>query len=213
MAVFRPLRSLGLASLAVVAALPFSAACRPPTNTPSAAGEPWEVSGALRSNACAPGLDPIDPLVFGAEIRREGSLAYWRIGEQPWIGGTLDRTGRFHFTVRGDVELYPATHGTDPELDPGTPGCTVTMIETIDGTITDASPADAGTDVGADAAASNDAGTDVGPAEASATFTATNRIELVPQVGSDCSRALSSAGGPFPSLPCAAEYALTGARL
>jgi hypothetical protein len=210
MAALRLTRSCGVASLAVAFALPLSVACRAPQVAPPPDAEQWAVTGALRSNACAPGLDPIDPLTFGAEIRRDGSLAYWRIGEQPWVPGTLDRDGRFHFTVRSEVEIYPPSRGTDPELDPGTPGCNVTMIETIDGTMS--APSALG-----DAASANDAGaTEAGAPDgggAAETFSASNRIELVPVAGSDCRRALTSAGGPFPTLPCAAEYALAGARL
>jgi hypothetical protein len=214
MAVGRARVRFGLASLVIGLALPFSLACRPPAASPETRGESWLVSGALRSNACAPGLDPIDPLLFGAEIRRERGIAYWRLGEQPWVPGSLDAAGRFRFTSRTDVELYPSSRGTDPELDPGTPGCRVTMIETIEGTFEDAPALDA---PAADAGVSNDAASSDGGqsdagASSSASFSATNRIELVPQAGFDCSRALLAQGGVFPSLPCAAEYALSGSR-
>jgi hypothetical protein len=214
MVVHRVRVRFGVASLAVGLALPFVFACRPPVASPETRGESWLVSGALRSNACSPGLDPIDPLLFGAEIRRESGIAYWRLGEQPWVPGSLDPTGRFRFTSRTDVELYPPSRGTDPELDPGTPGCRVSMIETIEGTFEDAPAIDA---PAADAGVSNDAASiDGGPSDAggssSATFSATSRIELVPQAGFDCSRALLAQGGSFPPLPCAAEYALSGSR-
>lgn len=212
MRVHRARVRFGVASLAVGLSLPFAAACRPPVAAPEMRGESWRVSGALRSNACAPGLDPIDPLLFGAEIRRESGIAYWRLGEQPWIPGSLDAMGHFRFTSRTDVEFYPPRRGTDPELDPGTPGCRVSMIETIEGTFEGAPAVDA---PAADAGVSSDAATnDAGPGDAGglspATFSATNRIELVPQAGFDCSLALLAQGGAFPSLPCAAEYALSG---
>lgn len=206
-------RSLGWLLALVAFVLPLGTACRAPTTpTTPTEGDPYLVTGTLTSNACAPGLDPIDPLVFATEIRAEDGIAYWRIGGQPWIPGTLDRTGHFHFTVRTDVEIYPPMRGTDPDFDPGTAGCTVSMIESIDGRIEE-TELDGGV---SDAQAEPDAGA-VGDADASdagaavaRTFEATNRIELVPHSGSDCSRALLSAGGAFPSLPCAAEYSLVG---
>jgi hypothetical protein len=204
----------GVGCLATSLALPFAAACRPPAASPETRGESWLVTGALRSNACAPGLEPIDPLLFGAEIRRESGIAYWRLGEQPWVPGSLDAAGNFRFTSRTDVELYPPSRGTDPELDPGTPGCRVSMIETIEGTFDGAPPVDApAADAGvSNDAASSDGGAPDGGASSSATFMATSRIELVPQAGFECSRALLAQGGVFPSLPCAAEYALSGSR-
>jgi hypothetical protein len=45
----------------------------------------------------------------------------------------------------------------------------------------------------------------------SASLEATNRIEIVPVAGSDCSPLLLVNGGSFPSLPCAARYELAGA--
>jgi hypothetical protein len=187
--------------------LPLSVACRP-TNTPPVDTDPGDafiVTGALTSNACAPGLDPINPLVFQASLRRDGALGYWRTGEQPWVLGTVGRDGEFHFTLRTDVEVYPPRRGTDPDFDPGHAGCVVSMIESIDGRVTELSAADAS---GEDAQSTPDAG-DAG-SSASMVLEATNRIELVPASGSDCSLALLSAGGAFPSLPCAAEYELEG---
>ncbi len=191
----------------LAATLPLSVACRP-TNTPPVDTDPGDafiVTGALTSNACAPGLDPINPLVFQASLRRDGALGYWRTGEQPWVLGTVGRDGEFHFTLRTDVEVYPPRRGTDPDFDPGHAGCVVSMIESIDGRVTELSAADAS---GEDAQSTPDAG-DAG-SSASMVLEATNRIELVPASGSDCSLALLSAGGAFPSLPCAAEYELEG---
>jgi hypothetical protein len=200
-----------LGSCVLGAALTLSTACRPTEPSDDDPGESFTITAGLTSNACAPGLDPIDPLVFTAALRREGSIAYWRIGEQPWVAGTLSRTGDFHFTVRTDVELYPPTRGTDPELDPGTLGCVVTMVESIDGRVvslaTDAGASDGSVE---DAGQADDAG-DAGPTE-TAVLEGVNRIELVPQSGTDCSRALLSAGGAFPTLPCAAEYDIEGVR-
>lgn len=196
--------------LGLTLALPLSVACRantPPPNTDP--GETFVITGALTSNACAPGLDPINPLVFAASLRREGTLGYWRIGEQPWVPGTLNRAGEFHFTVSTDVEVYPPTAGTDPEFDPPRAGCVVSMVESIDGRVTDA-VRDAGVGDASSDAQDLDA-SDAGPS-AAATLEATNRIEIVPHAGSDCSRALLSAGGSFPTLPCAAVYSLEGER-
>lgn len=197
------------------AALVLSTACRPVSDPgDEEPGESFTISAGLTSNACAPGLEPIDPLVFTASLRREGSVAYWRIGEQPWVTGTLSRAGEFHFTLRTDVEIYPPTRGTDPELDPGTLGCVVSMVETIDGQVVSLTP-DAGTSDGSidDAGQAGDAsdGGDAGVTE-TAVLEGVNRIELVPHAGTDCSRALLSAGGAFPTLPCAAVYDLEGVR-
>jgi len=200
--------------------LPLSLACRAPGTVPPPNTDPgttYLITGALTDNSCAPGFDPANPLVFAASFRNEGSIAYWRVGEQVWIPGTLGRDGDFHFTLRTDVEVYPATPGTDPDLDPGSPGCVITMVESIDGRFVEVPAGDAGV---SDAGAMTDAGmTDAGQIDADAGDTgpttirvmdATNRIELVPFAGTECSRALLVNGGSFPSLPCSATYVMEG---
>lgn len=203
-----------LVPLATLLALPFSLACRAPDTVPPPStdpGTPYHITGALTANSCAPGFDPVNPIVFTASFRNEGSIAYWRVGEQVWIPGTLGRDGDFHFTLRTDVEVYGPTPGTDPDLDPGSPGCVVTMVESIDGRFIEVPAGDAGA---ADAGVS-DAAQDPDAGDAGATtirvMDATNRIELVPFAGTECSRALLVNGGSFPSLPCSATYTMEGA--
>jgi hypothetical protein len=206
-----------LVPAATLLTLPFSLACRAPSTVPPPSTDPgttYAITGALTDNSCAPGFDPVNPLVFAASFRNEGSIAYWRVGEQVWIPGTLGRDGDFHFTLRTDVEVYPATPGTDPDLDPGSPGCVITMVESIDGRFVEVPAGDAGIDDAGDAGPS-DAGQITGDAGDAGNGTvrvmdATNRIELVPFAGTECSRALLVNGGSFPSLPCSATYVMEG---
>ncbi len=206
-----------LPCVAALIALPFSLACRAPNTVPPPSTDPgtqYRITGALTANSCAPGFDPVNPLVFTASFRNEGSIAYWRVGEQVWIPGTLGRDGDFHFTLRTDVQLYGPTPGTDPDLDPGTPGCVVTMVESIDGRFVELSTGDAGTtEAGLSDAGVSDGGANAGDAGTGTirVMDATNRIELVPFGGTDCSRALLVNGGSFPSLPCSATYTMEGA--
>lgn len=206
-----------LSASAMLITLPFSLACRAPSTVPPPSTDPgttYLITGALTENSCAPGFDPVNPLVFTASFRNEGSIAYWRVGEQVWIPGTLGRDGDFHFTLRTDVEVYGPTPGTDPDLDPGSPGCVVTMVESIDGRFVEVPAGDAGVSDAGDAGVSDagqtdpDAG-DAGPRTVRV-MDATNRIELVPFAGTECSRALLVNGGSFPSLPCSATYTMEG---
>lgn len=207
-----------LVPLAMLLALPFSLACRAPSTVPPPSTDPgttYSITGALTENSCAPGFDPANPLVFTASFRNEGSIAYWRVGEQVWIPGTLGRDGDFHFTLRTDVEVYGPTPGTDPDLDPGAPGCVVTMVESIDGRFVEVATADAGGSGVRDAGVSDADQSDVGAGDAGPrtirVMDATHRIELVPFAGTECSRALLVNGGSFPTLPCSATYAMQGA--
>lgn len=187
-----------LALVLSIAVTPFALACRPGASAPSGDSlGTFTVQGALRESGCAPGLEPIDPIEFQVELSRTGGSLMWRMpGGRP-VPGTIAADGDFHLRTMTQAEAWPA----DPDM--GITGCTIAQVETIDGTLTmPPSPGDGGD------AAQDDALDGGAPMVAS--LEATNRIEIVPVAGSDCSPLLLVNGGSFPSLPCAAGYELAG---
>lgn len=222
------MRSLALAPALVLAlALPLTVACRPQATTSADGATTYRVTGALVESACAPGLEPIDPLEFDAEVRSTGSIVYWRLGHGPWIPGSLAADGTFRLSTRAEVEAIPAYAGTDPDFDPPRPGCWLYQTETITGRFHAPPEADAGP--GTDAGPSADAGPeradagsprgdggatlrDAGPPDPTSigALEAENTIEISIVAGSACDPLLLSNGGAFPALPCRARYELRG---
>jgi hypothetical protein len=198
-----PFATLALACS--IAAMPLALACRPGAGGGGPSGDSlgtFLVHGALQESGCAPGLEPIDPIEFRVELSRTGGSLLWRMpGGQP-VSGTIATDGDFHLRTMTQVEAWPA----DP--DTGIPGCTIAQVETVDGTLTMAPSIADGGDAAQDEL---DAGASDGGATMTASLEATNRIEIVPVAGSDCSALLLVNGGSFPSLPCAARYELAGA--
>jgi hypothetical protein len=208
-------------SLVLCLALPFSLACRPSSSSSTTTGTTYRVAGSLTESGCSPGLDPLDPITFDAEVRSTGSVVYWRLGTGAWIPGSISPDGTFRISTRVAVEAIPPYRGTDPDFDPPRAGCTLLQTETIAGTfstpaVSDGGYADGGTDAAvasSDAATNADAGVrDAGPPDPTAVgaLTATNTIELSIQPGSECAALLATNGGAFPTFPCSAAYSLRG---
>lgn len=166
-------------------------ACAPQRQSGTSLGS-FLVEGALQDNECRPGFEPIDPLSFSVQLRRDGTTLIWRIGDGPPAGGPLREDGTFRLVARTTVEAWPA----DPAN--GIVGCSIQRIETITGALVMESTADGGLP--------GDAG-----AARAASFGADHEIEIAPG-GGDCSALLLVNGGTFPMLPCAALYRLEGER-
>lgn len=196
-----------LLAILAPAAVPLALACTP--STPRPQGTPigtFAVHGSLEDNGCRPGFEPLDPLQFSVELRRDAATIVWRTnGGQP-VGGSLRDDGSFRLVSRGRTEAWPA----DPAN--GITGCSLDRIETVSGTLETGSLSDAGADAGVghpdDAGAQGDAG----PSSRAIAFHADDEIEIVPVLGTDCSALLISNGGSFPSLPCSATYRLEAER-
>lgn len=220
-------------ALVLCLALPFSVACRPTTSS-MVSGTTYRITGTATERGCSPGLEPIDPIVFDAEVRSSGGVFYWRLGTTPWIPGSIASDGTFRVGTRDLVEAIPAYAGTDPDFDPPRPGCTLVQTEIISGTFSAPAPVDGGVSDGGDASTSDapaadasseidastitDAGDlrhDAGPPDPTAigAMRGTNTIELSISPGSDCRSLLAANGGAFPSFPCTVAYSLTGAAM
>ncbi|MDQ3036558.1 MAG: hypothetical protein M3Y87_29460 [Myxococcota bacterium] len=177
-------------------ALPLVLACRPSAPMPNGDSlGTFLVHGVLEESGCAPGLEPIDPLEFRVELTRTGRALTWRMPSGQPVSGSVTSDGEFHVRTMSQIQAWPA----DPET--GTPGCTISQVETVDGMLVlPPDVSDGAIQAELDAGAALDV-----------SFEATNRIEIVPVSGSDCSALLQVNGGGFPSLPCGARYQLEGA--
>jgi hypothetical protein len=182
-----------LTMLAAMLAIPFTLGCRPLTdgNDSEALGT-FVVNGVLVENGCAPGLSPINPLEFRVEISRNRNAVTWRIPGGAPAFGSLRSNGELRVQRTVTVEGWPA----DP--DNGVVGCSLSQIETIEGTLELPAQSDGAVEM-------DDAGVMGQPS-----LEGSHRIEVVPVPGSDCSALLVLHGGSFPALPCAARYELEG---
>ncbi len=197
--------SLGVAMSAALplalATVPFVLACRPSTTHSSGDSlGTYAVQGTLVENGCGLALEAPSTVEFRVELSRNGTSLTWRMPGAPPVPGSLTAEGVLQLRTSTPVELWPA----DPEN--GIVGCTVSRIETIDGTMSlSGAPRDA--------AAQDDAGASMGDAgvRSVASFEATSRTEIVPVVGTVCSPALLVNGGNFPTLPCTVRYELVAA--
>jgi hypothetical protein len=191
-------------ALAAPPAALLATGCKEPAPPGTRVGS-FALEGTLEENTCGQGFAPALSISFVAELRRDGDVAYWRMGSTgPRSQGTIDDQGEFRFQQQSSIDGWPADAAN------GIPPCRFLQTETIEGqvelapTMSDAGTSDAG---GPDAGAS-----DAGLTQARV-LSGTNTIEIGVVPGFDCSLALVSAGagGQFPSLPCRASYELEGA--
>lgn len=199
--------------LLALASLPLAAvatACRPAAQPGERLGT-FAITGTLQDNACGDGFQPDLMLAFNAELRRTDSVAYWKMGEAPATSGTIDANGNFRFRSQSLIEAWPQNAAE------GVVGCRFVQTETISGRVTALvlSETDAGDAGQPSDAFSHDAGRadsgarDAGPV-GTMELSATNTVDIAPSPGSDCTPALTFAGGPFAALPCRVSFVLDG---
>ena len=173
----------------------------------------YHVQGSLLENTCGDTALPAEAsLDFQVEIRRLGPKSgLWILGGPPGTEGTLTEEGAFVFVrtsayaavapeTQADVirREEPADYLSGAVLsETPNPGCAFSVEERVEGSVV------------LDAA---DAGALDGGSLAPA-LTATNKITVVPTLGSDCRAALAENGGPFYAFPCFSKYMLSAERL
>jgi len=186
------------------------AACQMPEPPGELVGA-YAISASLTENTCGQEALPVaSALSYRAQLRRDGGTAYWLIGSPPANQGVINGRGEIlfqreeRFTVSDEAqpvdpvlaEMDPlALYGYDPfdptaEPQDDEATCTLIVRESIDATVL------------VDA--------DIDSEDAAGALQGTNSIEMTPARGSDCSRVLTSAGGPFEQMPCAATYDMSG---
>ena len=204
--------SVVLGTILALAAPPaalLATGCKEPAPPGTAVGS-FALEGTLEENTCGQGFAPSPTISFVAELRRDGDVAYWRMGSTgPRSPGTIDDSGEFRFQQQAQIDGWAA----DPAN--GIPACRFLQTETISGHVELApTTEDGGTsDAGLGDGGQLDGGTADGGVSPARVMSATNSIEIGVVPGFDCSLALVSAGagGQFPSLPCRARYELEGA--
>lgn len=202
-----PRASVVIGTILALAAPPaalLATGCKEPTPPGTRVGS-FALEGTLAENSCGQGFAPALSISFVAELRRDGDVAYWRMGSTgPRSQGTIDDEGEFRFQQQSTIDGWAA----DPVN--GIPACRFLQTETIAGQV---ALAPSSSDGGVGDAGVADAGASDGGVTPARVMSATNTIEIGVVPGFDCSLALVSAGagGQFPSLPCRASYELEGA--
>lgn len=172
----------------------------------------YMIVGSLEENTCGQAALPTrNPLHFEVQIRAFGEAGMWIVGDPPGFDGVLLNDGSFLFGSESfNTVIEPGAMLSGPEQPEdyinGTAGkteigCTISIVEQIDGRLNRTALTDAGTnnslaETGLDAMLDDLAGE--------------NRIDMAPMPGSDCSPVLATQGGPFLALPCFARYTLRG---
>ena len=179
-------------------------------------GEPlgtYAINGALEENTCGQTALPAnDPLTFDVQIRVEGTNGTWIVDNPPGFEGVVDEEGAFLFGVESfSTVIEPGSRMMRLEqpsdyilgevsASQAEVGCTLSIVEQIDGSIHRRLQADGGVDSIDEGAADPEA----------ADLEGENRIDMAPMPGSDCGALLATQGGPFLALPCYARYTLRG---
>ncbi len=149
----------------------------------------YRVTMKLEENTCGPSAVHVqDGQMYKVQLRADGARGYWRLPGQPSIEGRYD-DGEFQFGFNSVAVQSPE----DAEI-----VCQILQDEVLTGRV-DISDADAGVERDAGASADDD--------EA---LTGEHVLTLREAEGTDCSAALTSAGGGFEKLPCTVRYSLTG---
>ncbi|MBX3272626.1 MAG: hypothetical protein KF729_20365 [Sandaracinaceae bacterium] len=172
-------------------------ACRRPGASPERVEDDvgrYQVQGTLSTAECGEGYPAPETMSFVVDLMHlpGSSRGYWQIPDGPVVEGILDRAGGFRF--------QSATQAVAIEPDPGweVPGCTLELLEVVDGTL--------------EAGASTEADAGVAPVP-EARIAGSTRMRIAPVPGGDCRPLVSLYGGPFPELPCRIEYRLAGERI
>lgn len=179
----------------------------------------YHVQGELLDNGCGKdALPAMDQLSFDVELRQDDAgRGIWVQKMPPAHFGKLDDQGRFRFEMENSYPLdlskaaaaqdgqltYDPEQLVDPEyydrLDrQSMQTCALVVTERISGTIL------------RDARQGLRESADAGAAMKDVDLDANNEIAIHAAAGSHCEAVLSTFGGPFTALPCAAHYDLTG---
>ncbi len=160
----------------------------------------YRVVMTLVENTCGPkAVFTQDGKGYSVELREDRGRGYWHITDQRPVQGTLDAKHNFKFTFSSLV----ASEGPDA----GPDACRLVQDELLSGSLRSFAAADGGTADGggtADADAKNAADAPL------STLVGEHVFRISSYAGTDCSRALQTAGGPFEALPCTIRYTLSG---
>ncbi len=193
----------------------------------------YQVQASLVANACGEGHPAPPMLNFVVDLGHlPGSTrGYWKLPDGPQVDGTLERGAEFRFEQANQIVVIPR------DTTMNVPGCVIErrelvtgrlralVVEGPDGGVNDAGPPDAGTDAGAADASAPDADApdpsapdpsapDAGLSEdLESAFSGTTTVTVSAVPGGNCTALLAVYGGPFPTVPCDIEYALSGVRV
>lgn len=154
----------------------------------------YRVVMALAENTCGSQAAILqDGKRYSVEIREDSDRGrgYWRIADRSPVEGSLDEDRNFKFMFSSLV----ASEGPDA----GPDACRLVQDEVLSGSVRAFDDSDGGS-------------ADAGPAKSGGltTLVGEHVLRISSYLGSDCSRALMSAGGPFEALPCTIRYTLSG---
>ncbi len=146
----------------------------------------------LEENTCgAKAVNLRDGKTFSVELRQDKGHGYWHVADRLPVEGTLNDDYSFEFVFSSLV----ASEGPDA----GPNGCRLVQDEVLSGSLRSVSASDGGMSDGGQAGG--------GPLNA---LVGEHVLRISGYGGTDCSRALQVAGGPFEALPCEIRYRLTG---
>lgn len=202
------------ASTVLILLLALTGACQMPEPPGELVGE-YAITGTLLENTCGDAALPVaSVLSYRVQLRREGPTAYWLIGAPPANQGTITAAGDIRFEREERFMVSDEAQPVDPVLaemdplalygyDPFDPTadpedsqdpCTLIVHESIAGEVLSGVRFESGD-------------------EDNAALEGTNEIAMRPTNDSECHRVLTTAGGPFEQLPCAATYEISGELL
>ncbi len=179
-------------------------------------GEPvatYRIVMSLVENTCgSQSVILTDGQQYSVELRRDGERGYWHRTDSAAVQGKFDADHNFEFTSSAVVAS---------ELDAGVAGCKLVQDEVLTGSLRAENASDAGEsaeagvgesdEAGASADASVRASADAG-VDALVNLVGEHTLRITSLAGTDCSRALMAAGGPFEALPCTVRYKLMGVK-
>ena len=155
----------------------------------------FEASGLMVEQSCGSAVPATDPIDLDFEIRTEaGGRAYWRTPGGPIFAG-VKSGDEYTFTTSSSYTVI------QPDRFRGYVGCSVTQRDTFTVILEE---------VEADETPESDATEDATVMPALYAVSGSQRTDIVPLAGADCTPAVISAGGPFLAMPCRVEYVLTG---
>jgi hypothetical protein len=153
----------------------------------------FEATGLMVEQSCGAAIPASDPLDLDFQLRNEdGGRAYWQSPGGPIFAG-VQNGDEFTFTTTRSWMVI------EPDRFRGYVGCSVTQRDTFTFIVDE---------VATGGETSADAETTVAPALY--TMSGSQKTDIVPISGSDCTPAVVALGGPFLALPCRVEYVLTG---
>lgn len=149
-----------------------------------------EVNALLVTDTCGPGTVSAGPsLHYEVEVQRQGSSLTW-----------VGPSGRFTGTLSGDdefcIELNRSWHVRDPDPWLDDPGCDMSQIERLCGTIETEVLDEGGVE-----------------SEQITSLTARHEVFVSYNLGSNCTNLVGITEGQYLTLPCQVVYDMTGTPL